>query len=271
MFCVMSAVSRPWSWSVTKAWWPAFGVAARMAGQASTFCRQYSTRPASLDRNSWKSTVRFRAQTPFGPAKVGDARLRRDARPGEADDPRRGGDQLACRPSFRVQVAQVCVPGKLKGCVAATTRPAPRVPSRRRCRDTAGWRTDEARCRSSRRGDLLLESRCRRRGPRAARCGPRCSSRRSPRRTPARRRGRRGARPAAGRRALAAGSSSSCRTSVSSVSSPTARSRSVIAALQPWLPAKRVRNLSNRRVGRGVQNRSGAGAAGAWSAPGTAS
>ena len=42
-----------------------------MAGQPRLFCRQYSTRPASLETNSWKSTIRFSAHTPPGLRKSG--------------------------------------------------------------------------------------------------------------------------------------------------------------------------------------------------------
>ena len=71
MFWVIRASSRPCRCSSTNAWCPALGFASRMAGHASAFWRQYSTRPASLDTNSWKSTVRFRAHTPFGLRKSG--------------------------------------------------------------------------------------------------------------------------------------------------------------------------------------------------------
>ena len=54
MFWVISAANLPCSCSATNAWCPALGRAARMAGQPSTFCRQYSTRSASLETNSWK-------------------------------------------------------------------------------------------------------------------------------------------------------------------------------------------------------------------------
>ena len=88
-----------------------------MAGQLAAFCRQYSIRPASLETNSWKSTIRFSAHTPPG--------LRKSGTPDSVEIPAPVNPTMRDAPATSARAAVTAVSaGILRPLVSSTGRGA---------------------------------------------------------------------------------------------------------------------------------------------------